>query len=107
MAQVEARAGFVEQQHARSVRRFSAGELYQHPCEMRALLLAARQRGDHAVVEIAQIDLCERRLDQVVDSPSAAISRPHLHDLGDGERKGHADILRKHRPVQGQLARII
>ena len=74
---------------------------------MKVLLLAARQRGDHAVVEIAQIDLGERGLDQAVDVPSAAIPRPHLHDLGDGERKGHADILRKHRPVQGQLARMM
>ena len=76
MAQVEACGGLVEQQHAWSVRRFSAGDLHQHTREMSALLLAARQRGDHAVVEIAQIDLGERGLDQVVDVRSAAIPAP-------------------------------
>ena len=41
MAKVEIRGRLVEQQHARTMRRFSARELNKDPCEMRALLLSA------------------------------------------------------------------
>ena len=75
VAQVEARGRLVEQQHARSVRGLAAGELNQHAREMRALLLAARQRGDDAVAEAAEIDLGERRVDQRVDRAGRADRR--------------------------------
>jgi hypothetical protein len=42
MAKIEIRRGLVEQKQARTMRRFPACELNQHPGEMRALLLAPR-----------------------------------------------------------------
>ena len=96
MAQVEARGRLVEQQHPRAVRRLSASKLNQHAGEMRALLLASRQRGDHAVVEIVEVDLIERSLDEIVDLAAATIAGAHAHDFRDGEGKRHADALREH-----------
>ena len=70
MLQVEARGRLVEQQQARPVRGLAAGELHQHAGEMRALLLAARQRRDDAVAERREIDVGERR------SARSSIARP-------------------------------
>ena len=57
MTQVEACGRLVEHQHAGPVHGFAAGELHQHAREMRALLLAARQRGDDALRKRREIDL--------------------------------------------------
>ena len=48
VAQVETGGRLVEQQHAGAMLRLATGELDQHAGQMRALLLAARQRGDDA-----------------------------------------------------------
>ena len=89
MPQVEARGRLVEQQQARPVRGLAAGELHQHAGEMRALLLAARERGDDAVAERGEIDLGERRSARA-SIAAAAVARAHAHHLGDRERKRHS-----------------
>ena len=82
--QVEARGRLVEQQQARAVRGLAAGKLQQHAGEMRALLLAAGERGDDAVAESRELDIGERRFGQIVDAcgragrprPCAPLRRP-------------------------------
>ena len=75
MPQVEARGRLVEQQHARAVRGLPAGKLHQHARQMHALLLAARQGRDAPLAELADVDLGQRGLDQVVE-PRSARRRP-------------------------------
>jgi hypothetical protein len=72
-----------------------------------ALLLATRQGGDHARMEVAQIDLGQHRIDELVDLPPAPVSGAHAHDLRHREGKGDADALRQHCAVTGERGRAV
>ena len=107
MLQVEARGRLVEQQQAGAVRGLAAGKLHQHAREMRALLLAAGQRRDDAVMEGGEVDIRERGLGEIVDRAAVAVGGAHAHHFADGERKRHVRRLRQHRAMQRELARRI
>ena len=89
------------------MRGLAAGELHQHAREMRALLLAARQRGDDAIAEAARSTCAS------ASSTSASTAAPRRSPAPmrttSATVNGNAtrDVLRQHRAMQRERARRI